>query len=115
MGIIIKRRFGPRNFVQQLGFKDVYTIGPKKKKEQQVGFDNPQEYILPQSDINEFTKDMQQSYNTAQKGASKAFANYYGGTGDTRGFIHTAKPLPPVATSLDRLGEDYDRSLAISV
>ena len=102
MGIIIKRRFGPRNFVQQLGFKDVYTIGPKKKKEQQVRFDNPQEYILPQSDINEFTKDMQQSYNTAQKGASKAFANYYGGTGDTRGFIHTAKPLPPVATSLDR-------------
>ena len=80
-----------------------------------MGFDNPQEYILPQSDINEFTRDMQQSYNTAQKGASKAFANYYGGTGDTRSFIHTAKPLPPVATSMDRLTEDYDRTLAISV
>ena len=114
MGIIIKKRFGPRNFVQQLGFKDVYTIGPKKKKAQQVGFDNPQEYIIPQNDINDFTRDMQQSYNTAQKGASKTFANYYGGTGDTRGFIHTAKPLPPVATSMDRLIEDYDRNLAVS-
>ena len=115
MGIIIKKRFGPRNFVQQLGFKDVYTIGPKKKKAQQVGFDNPQEYIIPQNDINDFTRDMQQSYNTAQKGASKTFANYYGGTGDTRSFIYTAKPLPPVATSMDRLAEDYDRTLAISV
>ena len=115
MGIIIKKRFGPRNFVQQLGFKDVYSIGPKKKKSQQVRFDNPQEYIIPQNDINEFTKDMQQSYNIAQKGSSKTFANYYGGTGDTRGFMYTAKPLPPVATSMDRLGEDYDRSLAISV
>ena len=115
MGIIIKKRFGPRNFVQQLGFKDVYTIGSKKKKAQQVTFDNPQDYILPQSDINDFTRDMQQSYNTAQKGSSKTFANYYGGTGDTRGFIHTAKPLPPVPTSMDRLTEDYDRTLAISV
>jgi hypothetical protein len=58
---------------------------------------------------------MQQSYNTAQKGASKTFANYYGGTGDTRTFVRTAKPIPPVATSLDRLGEDYDRTLAVSV
>ena len=87
MGIIIKKRFGPRNFVQQLGFKDVYTIGPKKKKLNRWVL-TTQEYILPQNDINEFTKDMQQSYNTAQKGASKTFANYYGGTGDTRGFIH---------------------------
>ena len=115
MGIIIKKRFGPRNFVQQLDFKDVYSVTPKKKKPQQVGFDNPQEYIIPQNDINTFTRDMQQSYNTAQKGASKTFANYYGGTGDTREFIWTAKPLPPVATSMDRLGEDYDRTLAISV
>ena len=115
MGIIIRKRFGPRNFVQQLGFKDVYTIGTKKKKKQQVSFHNPQEYILPQSTINEFTRDMQQSYNTAQSGASKTFANYYGGTGDTRSFVHTAKPIPPVATSMDRLGEDYDRTLAVSV
>jgi hypothetical protein len=58
---------------------------------------------------------MQQSYNTAKMGASKTFANYYGGTGDTRTFVHTAKPIPPIATSLDRLGEDYDRTLAVSV
>ena len=64
MGIIIKKRFGPRNFVQQLGFKDVYTIGPKKKKTQQVGFDNPQEYIIPQNDISEFTKDMRNRATT---------------------------------------------------
>ena len=41
MGIIIKKRFGPRNFVQQLDFKDVYRVTPKKKKPQQVGVDNP--------------------------------------------------------------------------
>ena len=36
MGLIIKKRFGPRNFVQYLHLKDVYTVGPKAKKEQQV-------------------------------------------------------------------------------
>ena len=36
MGIIIKKRFGPRNFVQYLHLKDVYSVGPKHRKKQQV-------------------------------------------------------------------------------
>ena len=35
MGLIIKKRFGPRNFVQYLGLKEVYTVGTKAKVEQQ--------------------------------------------------------------------------------
>ena len=115
MGIIIKKRFGPRNFVQQLDLKDVYSIGSKKKKTQQVGFNNPQGYIIPESAENTLTGIAQKSYNTAQNGASKIFANYYGGTGDTRDFVWTAKPRPPVATSLDRLGEDYDRNRGTTI
>ena len=84
MGIIIKKRFGPRNFVQQLNLKHVYSVGTKKKKAQKIGFNNQLDYIIPQSDVNAFTREVQQSVNTAQNGASKTFANYYGGTGDTR-------------------------------
>ena len=36
MGLIIKKRIGPRNFVQYLGLKEVYTVGTNVKKEQQV-------------------------------------------------------------------------------
>ena len=57
MGIIIKKRFGPRNFVKQLDFKDVYSVKPKKKKAQQVGFNNPQDYIIPESGVNALTRD----------------------------------------------------------
>ena len=68
MGIIIKKRFGPRNFVQQLGFKVVYSIGSKKKKPQQVGFDNPQEYIIPQNDINENKRDAAELQHSSEGG-----------------------------------------------
>ena len=35
--MIIKKRFGVRNFVQYLALKDTYSIGPKvKKKKQEV-------------------------------------------------------------------------------
>ena len=82
----------------------------KEEKAQQVGFNNPQDYIIPESGVNALTSEVQKSYNTAQNCASKTFANYYGGTGDTRAFVWTAKPPPPAATSLDRLGADYDRN-----
>ena len=114
MGLIIKKRFGPRNFVQQLKFNDVYTIGSKPRKKQQVDFKNPLDYIQPQSTVNDLTREIQQSTNVFQKGANKTFANYYGGTGDNRGFVWTAKPLPPVATSMDRLASDYDQNYAIT-
>ena len=86
MGIIIKKRFGPRNFVQQLDLKPVYSIGTKKKKAQKVGFNRPLDYIIPQSDVSAFSRELQQSVNAYKNGASKSFANYYGGTGDTREF-----------------------------
>lgn len=114
MGLIIKKRFGPRNFVQQLDFKHVYSIGSKPRKKQQVLFKNPLEYIQPQTPMNDLTREVQQGFNTYQKGANTSFANYYGGSGDTRGFVWTAKPLPPVATSLDRLASDFDRNNAIT-
>ena len=114
MGIIIKKRFGPRNFVQYLDLKNVYSIGSKPKKAQQVVFKNPLDYIQPQSAVNDLTREVQKSFNTYQKDASKTFANYYGGSGDTREFVWTAKPPPPVATSMDRLGSDFDRNHAIT-
>ena len=54
MGIIIKKRFGPHNFFQQLDLKHVYSIKTKKKKNQQVnvGFNNPQDYIISESGVN---------------------------------------------------------------
>ena len=37
INMIIKKRFGVRNFVQFLALKDTYSIGPKvKKKKQEV-------------------------------------------------------------------------------
>ena len=60
MGLIIKTRFGPRNFVQYLHLKDVYSVGPKPRKKQQVYIKNPQEYIIPQSTVNSVLHDMQQ-------------------------------------------------------
>ena len=114
MGLIIKKMFGPRNFVQHLDFKNVYSIGSKPRKKQQVVFKNPLDYIQPQTAVNDLTREVQQGFNTYQKGATKAFANYYGGSGDTRSFVWTAKPLPPVATSLDRLGSDYDRNNGVN-
>ena len=46
--------------------------------------------------------------------SSEMFAKYYGGREDTRAFVWTTKLQQPVATSLDRLGEDYNRNLGIT-
>ena len=75
MCLIIKKRFGPRNFVQQLGFKDVYSIGSTPRKKQQVVFKNPLDYIQPQTAVNDLAREVQQGFNTYQKGATKTFAN----------------------------------------
>ena len=83
MGVISKKRFGPRNFVQYLHLKDVYSVGPKPRKKQQVYIKNPQEYIIPQSVVNSVLHERQQSVNAEKQRATKTFANYYGGTGDT--------------------------------
>ena len=114
MGIIIKKRFGPRNFVQYLHLKDVYSIGPKPKKKQQVVFNNPQDYIIPQSAVNKAFYAARQAKTVEKQGAAKSFAKYYGGMGDSRAFVWTVKSIPPVATSMDRLGEDFDRNFRIN-
>ena len=114
MGIIIKKRFGPCNFVQYLHLNDVYSVGPKPKKKQQVYIKNPQDYIIPQSAVNSALYNAQQAETVEKAGANKTFTKYYGGTGDNRSFVWTAKPCPPVATSLDRLGEDFDRNYGIN-
>ena len=108
MGIIIKKRFGPCNFFQYLHLNNVYSIGPKPKKKQQVVFNNPQDYILPQSTVNNALYTVQQAETVEKQGAAKSFAKYYGGMGDNRSFVWTAKPIPTVAMSMDRLGEDFD-------
>ena len=84
MGIIIKKRFGPRNFLQYLHLKDVYSVGPKPRKKQQMYIKNPQEYTIPQSTVNSVLRDMQQGETVENKGASKHFAKYYGGMGDKK-------------------------------
>ena len=114
MGIIIKKRFRPCNFVQYLHLNDVYSVGPKPRKEQQVYIKNPRDYIIPQSTVNSALYNAQQAENVEKAGANKTFAKYYGGTGDNRSFVWTAKPLPPVAMSLDSLGEDFDRNYGIN-
>ena len=48
MGLIIKKRFGPRNFVQYLGLKEVYTVGISAKKKQQVFLKGGPGYIYKQ-------------------------------------------------------------------
>ena len=83
MGIIIKKRFGPRNFVQYLHLNDVYSIGPKPKKKQQVVFNNPQDYIIPQSAVNNALYSAQQAETVEKQGTATPFAKYYGGTGDS--------------------------------
>ena len=114
MGLIIKKRFGPWNFVQYLHLKDVYSVGPKPRKKHQVYMKNPQEYIIPQSIVNSVLHGMQEGETVKNKEASKHFAKYYWGTGDSRSFVWTAKPRPPVATSLDRLGDDFDRNFGLN-
>ena len=92
----------------------MYSVGPKPRKEQQVYIKNPLDYIIPQSAVNSALYNAQQAETVEKAGANKTFAKYYGGTGDNRSFVWTAKPLPPVATSLDRLGEDFDRNYGIN-
>ena len=46
--MIIKKRFGVRNFVQYLALKDTYSIGPKVKKKKQRSLKGVSRYIYKQ-------------------------------------------------------------------
>ena len=69
MGLIIKKRFGPRNFVQYLHLKDVYTVGTKAKKEQQVYVKGGTGYIYKQTPVERAAYDSQQTINTSRHGS----------------------------------------------
>ena len=69
MGLIIQKRFGPRNFVQYLGLKEVHTVGTKAKKEQQVFVKGGTGYIYKQSPEEKTAYDSQQSINTTRHGS----------------------------------------------
>ena len=90
MGLIIKKRFGPRNFVQYLGLKDVYTVGTKAKKEQQVFVKGGTGNIYKQSPEEKAAYDSQQAINTTRHGSLTP--HFYGGIQDNRAFRWLAKP-----------------------
>ena len=71
MGIIIKKRFGTSNFVQCLHLKYVCSVRPKPRKKQQVVFNNPQDYIIPQTGVNNTLYNMQQGETVEKEGAAK--------------------------------------------
>ena len=69
MGLIIKKRFGPRNFVQYLHLKAVYSVGTKAKKEQQVYVKGGTGYIYKQTPDEKAAYDSQQAINTTRQGS----------------------------------------------
>ena len=92
----------------------MYSVGPKPKKQQQVVLNNPQDYIQPQSAVNNALYNAQQGETVEKQGAAKSLSKCYGVTGDSRSFVWTAKPRPPVATCMDRLSEDFDRNFGVN-
>jgi hypothetical protein len=102
--MLIKKRFGARNFVQYLNLKNNYKVGPRPKAKQQaynVGYDP---YIGKQSKMDYLLLQHQRA-NDSQR--------HYGyNTENRRGFFSnaSAKPIPPVHTSMDWLAEDWDRN-----
>ena len=112
MGLIIKKRFGPRNFVQYLRLKDVYTVGTKAKKEQQVFVKCGIRYIYKQPPEEKAAYDSQQAINFTRYGSLTP--HFYGGIQDNRAFRWLAKPPPPVRVSFDTVMLDWDRNYVAS-
>ena len=100
----IKKRFGPRNFVQSLGLKnDDYALVPKKKKKQTVyipGVDT----IYRNDPGSQAELEAQQSAN-----AIRFIPHKYE---DQRAYRYTAKALPPVVHSFDRMADTDAMRLA---
>jgi len=101
--MLIKKRFGPRNFVQHLKLKNNYKVGPTPKPKQQVynvGYDP---YVSNQTKMDYLALQHQRA-NDSQR--------HYGYNTENRrgGFYTNAKPIPPVATSMDKLAVDWSRN-----
>ena len=91
----IQKRFGPRNFVQYLGLKnDDYALVPKKKKKQTV--------YIPGVDVVYRNDPESQAELEAQQAANSVrFIPHK--FEDQRAYRYTAKALPPVSTSFDKI------------
>ena len=100
--MIIKKRFGARNFVQYLGLKDTYSIGPKAKRKKQEFLKGGPGYVYKQPPSEKKAYETQQALSVGHSGPWKKF---YGGPKDTRSFRWSAKAPPPVPTSYDGLLE----------
>ena len=94
--------------MQYLHLKDVYTVGTKVKKEQQVFVKGGTGYVYKQAPDDKAAYDSQQAINTTRQGS--LVPHFYGGNQDNRGFRWSAKPPPPVRVSFDTIMEDWDRT-----
>ena len=86
MGLIIKKRFGPRNFVQYLAYTVAMGTNCKAKEEQQVSIiiKGDTGYIYKHSPAEKAVYDSQQSIdiNTTRYGSLNR--HFYGGNQDNR-------------------------------
>ena len=98
MGIHIWKRFGSRSAFQYLHLPEVYTVGTKAKKKQDVFLKGGSGYIYKQAPEEQKRVDNQRMINVGHSGVWKKF---HGGTKDTRSFRWSAKAPEPVRTSFD--------------
>ena len=102
----IKKRFGPKSFVNYLGLNhEGYTIQQKPKKKQTVYLKEYDPIVGRPSKADQIELQHQQA-----AGKQKF---YKFNSDDTRVFRNFAKPLPPVVHSYDHLLQDYDRNIQI--
>jgi len=106
--MIIKKRFGPKSFVSYLGLKDVYSVGSKSRKKQQVLGRGSTGYLYKPIPSERRAYEQQQATSVGHSGPWKKI---YGGPKDLRAhkLTWTAKEPPPVYTSLDHLNEHWGR------
>ena len=92
-----KKRFGPRSFMAYSHLNDVYSIGTKPRKQQQVFLKGGVGYVYKTKPSEKKAIDTQRAYSVAQPGPWKHF---YGGNknADVRSFRWSAKELPRIST-----------------
>jgi hypothetical protein len=100
--MLIKKRFGKRNFVQYLHLRNGYSIIPTPKKKQTVYLSGYDTGLYKRSQADKIAL-QHQALNQKQK----FFKSMY----DPVGLSTFAKPLPPKFTSYDHLMQDYDTVL----
>ena len=79
--MIIKKRFGPKSFVSYLGLIDVYSVGSKPRKKQQVLGRGSTWYMYKPIPSEKRAYEQQQATSVGHSGPWKKF---YGGPKDLR-------------------------------